>query len=149
MFARDVWLITFASRRARRDLSDQAGVPPKIIARSLALGLRKFVLNFLEHYANSVWELIHRFAAQHDGRDFVFCARNHIRLSALNGSAPWPHPPKPLTPVPGSREPPFGRLAMNTQRLARHHEAREALVLSVAGVTAIMLIANLLLLIFY
>jgi len=58
-------------------------------------------------------------------------------------------PPKPLTPVPGSREPPFGRLAMNTQRLARHHEAREALVLSVAGVTAIMLIANLLLLIFY
>jgi hypothetical protein len=24
-------------------------------------------------------------------------ARNHTRLSALNGSAPWPHPPKPLT----------------------------------------------------
>ena len=52
-------------------------------------------------------------------------------------------------PVPGSREPPFERLVMNTERLARHHEAREALVLSVAGVTAIMLIANLLLLILY
>jgi len=38
---------------------------------------------------------------------------------------------------------------MNTERLARHHEAREALVLSVAGVTAIMLIANLLLLVLY
>ena len=38
---------------------------------------------------------------------------------------------------------------MNADRLARHHEARDALVLSVAGVTAIMLIANLLLLILY
>jgi hypothetical protein len=36
------------------------------------------------------------------------------------------------------------KVAMNTERFARHHEAREALVLSVAGVTAIMLIANLL-----
>jgi hypothetical protein len=38
---------------------------------------------------------------------------------------------------------------MNIERLARHHEAREALVLSVAGVTAIILIANLLLLVLY
>jgi hypothetical protein len=38
---------------------------------------------------------------------------------------------------------------MNIEKLARHHEAREALVLSVAGVTAIMLIANLLLLVLY
>jgi hypothetical protein len=40
-------------------------------------------------------------------------------------------------------------LAIGTERLAGHHEAREALVLSVAGVTGIMLIANLLLLILY
>jgi len=38
---------------------------------------------------------------------------------------------------------------MRTVRFAGHHEARDALVLSVAGVTAIMLIASLLLLIFY
>jgi uncharacterized membrane protein len=35
---------------------------------------------------------------------------------------------------------------MKTARFAGHHEAREALVLSVAGVTTIMLIANFLLL---
>jgi hypothetical protein len=34
---------------------------------------------------------------------------------------------------------------MKTERLAGHHEARDALVLSVAGVAAIMLIANLIL----
>jgi hypothetical protein len=38
---------------------------------------------------------------------------------------------------------------MKIERIAGHNEAREALVLSVAGVTAIMLITNLLLLIFY
>jgi hypothetical protein len=38
---------------------------------------------------------------------------------------------------------------MKTEGFVGQHEAREALVLSVAGVTAIMLIANLLLLIFY
>jgi uncharacterized membrane protein YhdT len=38
---------------------------------------------------------------------------------------------------------------MKTERLAAHHEAREALVLSVASVTAIMLTAYLLLLILY
>jgi hypothetical protein len=61
--------------------------------------------------------------------------------------------------VPGSREPPFfdgtspmkaeNRLAIKTEWFAGHHEARQALVLSVAGVMAIMLIANLFLLILY
>ena len=57
----------------------------------------------------------------------------------------------PSAPVSGSRQVPiFHRtLAIDTGRLAGHHEAREALVLSVAGVTAIMLIANLFLLTLY
>ena len=38
---------------------------------------------------------------------------------------------------------------MNMERFAGHNEAREALVLSIAGVMAIMLITNLLLLIMY
>jgi hypothetical protein len=38
---------------------------------------------------------------------------------------------------------------MKTERFAGHHEAREALLLSIAGVTAIMLIANLILMILY
>jgi uncharacterized membrane protein YhdT len=38
---------------------------------------------------------------------------------------------------------------MKIERFAGHHEAREALALSVAGVTAIMLTAYLLLLILY
>ena len=38
---------------------------------------------------------------------------------------------------------------MNIERFAGHHEAREVLVLSVAGVTAIMLIESLFLLILY
>jgi hypothetical protein len=38
---------------------------------------------------------------------------------------------------------------MKTERFAGHHEAREALVLAIAGVTAIVLIANLLLLILH
>jgi hypothetical protein len=38
---------------------------------------------------------------------------------------------------------------MNIERFASHHEARDALVLSVAGVTAIMLIESLILLILY
>ena len=40
-------------------------------------------------------------------------------------------------------------LNMNIERFAGHHEAREALVLSVAGVTAVMLIQSLVLLILY
>jgi hypothetical protein len=38
---------------------------------------------------------------------------------------------------------------MKTERFVGHREAREALVLAVAGVTAIMLVANLLLMILY
>jgi len=38
---------------------------------------------------------------------------------------------------------------MNIERFAGHHEARQALLISVAGVTAIMLIANLILLLLY
>jgi len=38
---------------------------------------------------------------------------------------------------------------MKVERFAGHHEEREALMLSVAGATAIMLIANLVLLILY
>ena len=38
---------------------------------------------------------------------------------------------------------------MKIERLADHHEAREALVLSVVGVTAIMLTAYLILIILY
>jgi hypothetical protein len=38
---------------------------------------------------------------------------------------------------------------MKIERLAGHHEAREALVFSVAGVTAVMLIESLVLLILY
>jgi hypothetical protein len=38
---------------------------------------------------------------------------------------------------------------MKIERFAGHHQAREALVLSIAGVTTIMLIANLILMIFY
>jgi len=38
---------------------------------------------------------------------------------------------------------------MKVERFAGHHEARDALVLSVTGVTAIMLIESLVLLILY
>ena len=38
---------------------------------------------------------------------------------------------------------------MKIERFAGHHEVREALVLSVAGVTAIMLIESLILLVWY
>ena len=40
-------------------------------------------------------------------------------------------------------------MTMKAERFVGRNEAREALVLSVAGVTAIMLVANLLLLILY
>jgi len=74
-----------------------------------------------------------------------------VRLSAswLRG---LDHPPKaPHTPMSGSRQPSIFNwsLVMKTERFAGHHEAREALVLSVAGVTAIMLIESLVLLILY
>jgi len=41
------------------------------------------------------------------------------------------------------------RLAMKTERFAGHHEARQALALSVAGVMAITLVATLILLILH
>jgi hypothetical protein len=43
----------------------------------------------------------------------------------------------------------FIGLPMKIEPFAGHHETREALVLSVAGVTAIMLIESLVLLIWY
>jgi hypothetical protein len=57
----------------------------------------------------------------------------------------------PLNPMSGSRGATIfdGRLAMKTERFAGHNEAREALMLSVASVTAIMLTAYLILLILY
>jgi hypothetical protein len=53
--------------------------------------------------------------------------------------------------IPPSRQPLiFNRaLAMKTERFVGHHEAREALVLSVTSVTALMLTAYLILLILY
>ena len=53
--------------------------------------------------------------------------------------------------IPPSRQPPiFHRaLAIKTEGFAGHNEARDALVLSVASVTAIMLTAYLILLILY
>ena len=49
-------------------------------------------------------------------------------------------PPSPSASVPRSREPPNRTLAMKIELFAGHHEARDALLLSIAGVTAIMLI---------
>ena len=76
-------------------------------------------------------------------------ARNHTRSSAFMAWLRGPNAPQPLTQCLGSRQPPNLVLAMNIERFAGHHEARQALVISVAGVTAIMLIANLILMILY
>jgi hypothetical protein len=54
-----------------------------------------------------------------------------------------------MAPGADQLRPKIRSLAMKTERLAGHHEARDALVLSVAGVTAIMLIESLLLLIMF
>jgi hypothetical protein len=72
---------------------------------------------------------------------------NHTQWSAFK---PWLRRPSPHTPHPqGSRQPLISNwsLAMNTGKFESHHEAREALVLAIAGVTAIMLTAYLILLI--
>ena len=50
---------------------------------------------------------------------------------------------------PHFHQPSVPELAIKTERFEGHHEAREALVLSVASVTAIMLTAYLILLILY
>ena len=75
-----------------------------------------------------------------DGRGTKFdCLR--LRLGSVAASLP-----------PNGSHQFFNRtLAMNTERFAgvSHHEARQALVLSIAGVTAIMLIANFILLVLY
>ena len=55
----------------------------------------------------------------------------------------------PIHPMPGSRQPRSQTLVMNAERFAGHHEEIEALVLSLAGVTSLMLIAYLLLLTLY
>jgi hypothetical protein len=78
--------------------------------------------------------------------------RNYAHWSAFRILAAWPHPPKPLTPnvgVTAATNLLFGHWPMKIERFADHQEAREALVLSVAGVTAIMLTAYLLLMILY
>ena len=61
------------------------------------------------------------------------------------------NPYAPLSPVSGSRLPPFrnGTLAMKTERFEGHHEATKALALSVAGVMVAMLMWNLMMLLFY
>jgi len=67
-----------------------------------------------------------------------------FRLGSVASTPPQPPSPCEVTAAPLSRS-----LAMKTERLAGHHEARDALVLSVAGVTAIILIESLILLILY
>ena len=67
------------------------------------------------------------------------CARNYTRLSAFHTS--------PLCRGHGSHQ--IRTLVMKIERFAGHHEAREALLLAVAGVTAIMLATNLILMILY
>jgi len=82
---------------------------------------------------------------------FSSCVGNDTQRSAFKVWLRGPTP-IPLSPyVLGSRQPLiFNRaLAMKIERFVGHHEAREALVLSVASVTAIMLTAYLLLLILY
>ena len=59
------------------------------------------------------------------------------------------NPIRPSIPGSRSRQPRSRTLAMKAERFAGHHEEREALTLSVAGVTAIMLIANFILLILH
>jgi len=59
------------------------------------------------------------------------------------------NPIRPSATVSGSRQSRSRTLAIKADRVVGHHGASEALVLSVAGVTAITLIANLILLILY
>ena len=75
-------------------------------------------------------------------RKFVRCvttrksyARNHTRLSAFDYRGHGTHQ--------------IWAMVMKIDFAGHHHEARDALVLSVAGVTAIMLIESLILLILY
>jgi len=63
--------------------------------------------------------------------------------------APPPAPQPPCVEVTAAVRFLIGRWPMKIERFVGHNEAREALVLSVASVTAIMLTAYLLLLILY
>ena len=79
--------------------------------------------------------------------------RNHAHSSAFKSLAPWPRdsipPQAPSAWGHGSHQFLNRTMTMKAERFAGNQEAREALVLAVAGVTAIMLIANLILLILY
>ena len=56
---------------------------------------------------------------------------------------------RPSATASGSRQPRSRTLAIKTERVVGHHEAREALLLASAGVTALMLIESLILMILY
>ena len=59
------------------------------------------------------------------------------------------NPIRPSATLSESRQPRSQTLAIKTEKVLAHHEASQALMLSVAGVTTITLIANLILLILY
>jgi hypothetical protein len=74
---------------------------------------------------------------------------NHIRPSAFQSWLRGLRTPSPSPLCEGHGSQFFKSVAMNTEKFEGYHEAREALVLSVAGVTAVMLIESLVLLILY
>ena len=89
------------------------------------------------------------------GSFLIFTPTRRASGTARDGSAfsvwlPWPQAPRPSSPCSwGHGNPPNRTLHIKAERFAGHHEAREALLLSVAGVTAVMLIESLVLLISY
>jgi len=70
---------------------------------------------------------------------------NGLRFSLGSVASTPPQPPSPYEVTAATNR----ALLMKIERFCYHHEARDALVLSVAGVTAIMLIESLILLILY
>ena len=73
---------------------------------------------------------------------------NGLRFSLGSVASTPPEPPSPCEVTAAKFF--YRTLKMKIEPLAgHHHEARDALVLSVAGVTAIMLIESLILLILY
>ena len=75
---------------------------------------------------------------------------NHTQRSAFSAWLRGLAPPQPPSPCEVTAAKIFYRtLNMKIERFAGHHEAREALVLAVVGVTAIMLIESLILLILF
>ena len=71
------------------------------------------------------------------------CQQQMKSIPALPSGPPQPPSPYEVTAATNRA------LLMKIERFCYHHEARDALVLSVAGVTAIMLIESLILLILY